>query len=71
MALGDQMSRSRAGMLVASLPYDALNIELSALAGIELASPELYLGARLYSYEEEVSSFDDGFAVLSGARLRF
>ncbi len=38
---------------------------------IDYLQTELYLGARLYDYDEQVAAFDDGFAVLTGARLRF
>jgi len=50
---------------------DSHSIGAQFVQNIDYLQTELYLGARLYDYNEEVASFDDGFAVLSGARLRF
>ena len=38
---------------------------------LDYLQTELYLGARSYSYDEAAVDFDDSFAVLTGARVRF
>ena len=38
---------------------------------LDYLQTELYLGARSYAYEEATADFDDSFAVLAGARVKF
>ncbi|MDC9826475.1 hypothetical protein PRN20_22285 [Devosia sp. ZB163] len=56
---------------VAAAGSESRSIGAQFVQNIDYLQTELYLGARLYEYDEDVASFDDGFAVLSGARLRF
>lgn len=56
---------------VAADGSDSHSIGAQFVQNIDYLQTELFLGARLYDYDEEVASFDEGFAVLSGARLRF
>lgn len=50
---------------------DSHSIGAQFVQNIDYLQTEVYLGARTYDYNEDVATFDEGFAVLSGARLKF
>ncbi|WP_244499466.1 porin [Rhizobium sp. AC44/96] len=44
---------------------------VQVVQNLDYLQTELYVGARTYSYDDEVASVQDSYAVLAGARLKF
>jgi hypothetical protein len=59
------------GKNVAAADSDSTSFGAQLVQNLDYWKTELYLGARSYKYEEASADFDDSFAVLAGARVKF
>ncbi|SJM34945.1 porin [Mesorhizobium delmotii] len=59
------------GEEIAALESDSTSFGAQLVQNLDYLQTELYLGARSYEYDEEEEEFDDSFAVLAGARIKF
>ncbi|WP_223217190.1 hypothetical protein [Rhizobium cauense] len=50
---------------------DSESFGVQAVQNLDYYQAELYVGARSYSYDDDVASVQDSYAVLAGARLKF
>ena len=50
---------------------DSESFGVQAVQNLDYYQTELYVGARSYSYDDDVASVQDSYAVLAGARLKF
>jgi Gram-negative porin len=56
---------------IAANGSDSTSFGAQFVQNLDYLQTELYLGLRSYSYDEAVTGFDDSFAVLTGARVKF
>jgi hypothetical protein len=56
---------------IADEATDSRSLGAQVVQHLDYLQTELYLGARWYTYEEASTDFDDSFAVLAGARIKF
>jgi hypothetical protein len=56
---------------IAAAGSDSTSFGAQLVQNLDYLQTELYLGARTYSYDEDTPDFDDSFAVLAGARMKF
>ncbi len=56
---------------IVAVGTDSTSFGAQFVQNFDYLQTEVYLGVRSYSYEETVESFDDSFAVLTGARVKF
>jgi hypothetical protein len=56
---------------IAAARSDSTSFGAQFVQNLDYLQTELYLGARSYEYDEEGEEFDDSFAVLAGARIKF
>ena len=56
---------------IAAAGSDSTSFGAQLVQNLDYLQTELYLGARSYEYDEEDDDFDDSFAVLAGARVKF
>jgi predicted porin len=59
------------GQDIAAAGSDSTSFGAQLVQNLDYLQTELYLGARTYSYDEDTPDFDDSFAVLAGARIKF
>ncbi len=59
------------GSNIAGNKSDSNSFGAQVVQNLDYLKTELYLGARTYSYEEDTADFQDSFAVLAGARVKF
>jgi predicted porin len=50
---------------------DSLSFGFQAVQNLDYYRTELYFGVRLYEYDDKAASYKSGFAVLTGARIKF
>ena len=50
---------------------DSESFGVQAVQNLDYLQTELYIGARSYSFDQEVAGVQDSYAVLAGARLKF
>ena len=56
---------------IAAVGSESTSFGVQLVQNLDYYQTELYLGARSHDYEEEAEEFDDSFAVLAGARIKF
>jgi predicted porin len=56
---------------IAAVRSDSISFGAQFVQNLDYLQTKLYLGARSYEYDEEGEEFDDSFAVLVGARIKF
>jgi hypothetical protein len=56
---------------IVAVGTDSTSFGAQFVQNFDYLQTEVYLGVRSYSYDETVESFDDSFAVLTGARVKF
>jgi hypothetical protein len=44
---------------------------VQVVQNLDYLQTELYVGARSYSYDQEIADIQDSYAVLAGARVKF
>jgi predicted porin len=59
------------GQDIAAAGSDSTSFGAQLVQNLDYLQTELYLGARSFSYDEDTPEFDDSFAVLAGARVKF
>jgi predicted porin len=56
---------------IAAVGSDSTSFGAQLVQNLDYLQTELFLGARSYSYDEDTPDFDDSFAILAGARVKF
>ena len=59
------------GSDVAADHSDSQSIGAQLVQNLDYLRTELYLGGRVYSYDDVTANFDDGYSILAGARTKF
>ncbi|KAA0969781.1 porin [Aureimonas fodinaquatilis] len=59
------------GSDIAGNNTDSDSYGIQVVQNIDYLQTEVYLGARSYSYEDEAADYEDSFAFLAGARVKF